>query len=110
MIENTHYTVNESTQHITFNKEIRLYRIEKSVFSSHNLDIDAIRTFGEYSFFKNEYRYEITAALVEHWQNRHPKTEDEIELKKTMMDSMTLRQRLQKNRGKTKHPYLRVIK
>lgn len=110
MSELSHYTVDETTHCITFNKQTRLYKIEKAVFASHSVDIDAIKTIDEYTFFNSEYQYDITAARKEYWQNRQPQTEEERTLKESMLESLELRLHLQRQRNKKAHPYLRLVK
>ena len=110
MLEDAHYTVDDTTQKITFCRDAYFYLLEKKVFAKHSVDIDCIKMLDEYLFFKNEYRHDINAVLKDKWLRREPKTHDERQIQQTMLETMELLEKMRQRRTAGKPPYLRVIK
>ena len=73
LIEDHHYTYEEATGAISFNKDDSVYHDEKAAFAQYGIDIDQIKTINEYDKLRMEYRYILLEAFQQKWRKVKPK-------------------------------------
>lgn len=74
MYQSTHYDIDEQTLFITFNTDHHYYQLEREVFASDGIDIDAVKTIDTYYGYIKTFHYEIRAVFHQHLKNKEPKT------------------------------------
>ena len=77
LIEDLHYTYEEATGAISFNKDDSVYLDEKAAFAQCGVDLDQIKTINEYDKLRMVYRDILLEAFQQKWRKVKPKNIEE---------------------------------
>lgn len=74
LYQDPHYTLNEETGEITFDKTHRFYELERKAFALHGVDINDVTQVEHYDDLSHAFRQDISELFTEYVRNKRPTT------------------------------------